>query len=241
MATLSDKADKPALPLDSHEDILDDTDESVKRWNHRFAMQRLGTVESYLQGKTELVLRIAFSAKQFDLVLNVVPVGVLGRLNTPVGSDVDEMISHTDGHDNSVAVPITHFVECPEQCVPVAVRLTVSKNRLNLLRKRPTAPQSELSGGGLEGKMVVSRLCDSSGQRYGVADVIECGPEIHDSVTCDQGQRDGDCMSESRLVDFVSRLRICFDDYFVRVFVEKRSDLTVQIADVMLCPLDLEP
>lgn len=240
-----DEAKSPGLRFDSHQDALDFVDKSVKNTKHWLAMQNLGTVESYVEAKTELVLRISIGPEKFDLVFVAIPKEILRSFNgSPIVTDLEIDIRDADRREDRMRIPIAYFVQSPKKLIPVSVWVEPKKTRRNLLRKVFTSSgtdAAEISRTSGKGKVIVSGVSHTRTDRYGVADVIECCSKTVDNIACDQGERNRDWPIESSLVNVVSGLRIGFDDFFVRVFVEKRSDLRFKIVDVLLCPLDLVP
>jgi hypothetical protein len=237
------KTEEPRLRFDSHEDALNYIYEFTEGMKQLLSLQHLGTFESYVEGKVDIVLRIAFGPEEFDLIFHAIPNQV--ALND-IGSErtvTKGQVSDGSRSDQEMLVHVTYMVEGPEKIVSTLVRLEPAKARLNLLRHIFTLSErvNEVNGITGERESAMFRVLCSRCSSRGVANVIECGSEIINGISRDERERDRQGLRESDLVAFVSRLSIGLDDFFVRTFVEKGSDFKFKILDVVLCPVDLDP
>jgi len=74
----------------------------------------------------------------------------------------------------------------------------------------------------------------------GVDGVVERGAQVADSISVHDGKPiERNWPTQAEFVDIVAGLRVCFDNYFVRVFGIDSYYPSAQVLDVMLCPVDL--
>jgi len=69
--------------------------------------------------------------------------------------------------------------------------------------------------------------------------MIQSSSQIANCVTSDKGALiDHFWPTQPEFVSLVSGFRVCFNDYFVRVFGVESYYPALQVLDVMLCPSD---
>jgi hypothetical protein len=206
-----------------------------------------GTVKSYTKGNCEIVLRVGFRSEQIDLIFHVIPKRIGGRLNSTLGGmklDSDVIESHEDRCNQGVLVPVTHVVECPQKKVPSFVRAEGLKERANLFRDGGTSIHFVGEFGLIPGERKITgsdyRTDVATSYSAGVHSVVQGGTQITDGISSDAGKPiKWNWPTQAEFVDIVSGLRVCFDNYFVRVFGVDSYYPSVQIIDVILCPVDL--
>jgi len=86
----------------------------------------------------------------------------------------------------------------------------------------------------------VSRIGISFEDDASVNHMVEGRPKVCNGIPDNERViAEGDRLRQSEFVDCVSWLRICFNDYSVRVPDKKLCDPSIEILNVMLCPSDL--
>lgn len=221
-------------------------EESVEKTIGPIGAVGLGSVESYVKGDIELVLRIVAGYEEFDLCFSVIPERISRRLNGGIvrNENMQRIPTDDDGCDQGVLFEVTHIVQSPKMNIPVFVRLERPKHRPNVLGHGSTAVHCVVEAGRIVSKRKVTRSelgnCMTVSDGASVDRVIESGPHIVKAIPDQQtkiAQHIG--ISQTEFVNLVSRLKICLDDYFVRVFGLENADERTKLADVMLCPINL--
>jgi hypothetical protein len=233
-----------SLRFDSQQDALDYIDQAVKESNDWLKFENVGTLKSYIEGHCEIVLRINTRSEQFDLIVFRIP----NRSGRTLGSAADDiesdlLVAYQDGRIKSMFVPITKVVESPQGIISSLVRIEPSNARLDVFGQRFALTERFFeecfSVPNREAPVPVARLMNASANTTSVNGMIKHSAEIGNGVSYGDRERFRDGFDQPTFVDFVSRLRICLDNYFVRTFCVEPADLGFEVIDVMLCPSDL--
>lgn len=239
----------PHLSFDSRNDAFNDCQKSVQDCINAVARDSSGTVESYAKGNCEIVLRVGFRSEQLDLIFHAIPKRIGGRLNgalaTRMKADGDVIEPYQHRCNQSVLVSVAHFVECPKCKVPSFVSAESPKKRFNLFRDSTPFLYFTVEKGFITSKRETTRsklrIDAAIDYSTGVDSMVECGAQVVDGIPGNNGKPiKRDWPTQAEYVDIVSGLRVCFDNYFVRVFGVDSYYPSVQVIDVMLCPVDLQ-
>jgi hypothetical protein len=90
----------PHLGLDCAQDALDNSNKSFQDWNDAMAREEAGTVEGYIKGHSEIVLRICIRSEQLDFVFRAVPERILRGLDAARLEDHTQTIKTQEDRSN---------------------------------------------------------------------------------------------------------------------------------------------
>jgi len=241
-------AEPDSLRFNSEQDCIDFCAKAVQDSKDWLARKDLGSIQDYLEAKTEIVVRIRRGPEEFDLIFGAVPALVksdgLGRLITPKGP-ANSVVSGTNDSDRNhlVLVPVSYIVQCPEQVIPSLVRLESTKARENvrgyITLRQPRALSAEVIEVLEKGKVVgpLSGVCGE-----GAGDMIKCGSKVAHRIPDSQSDAIRDRLDQNSLVDMLSTFRIwLYDDFVNAVVIQKDIEIPFEIVDVMLCAANLQP
>lgn len=144
----------------------------------------------------------------------------------------------------TVLVDNVKFVQVPERVIPTFVWFDRPDRLYSVL---PRALYFSLNGrfefrGSIDnGKGDLrkrSRLSGSDAYEL-ICQMIESAADVTDGVACDDRYAQGNRITNAKVADALSGLRIVLDSSSVWVGCEKTCDLTLEIKDVLIGPLNL--
>jgi hypothetical protein len=182
---------------------------------------------------------------QFDVVFRALPADTIGLSNAcRDGGSCDVLESQDNRCNQGVLIPIACVVECPQRRIASVVSLERPKQRSYFFGDRSAPIHCVIESGRIASKWEATRselrIDMPIDDGAGVNGMVQSGPCVVDGISnenCKIVKDDG--IRQSHFVDFVSGFRIFIFDQFVRVINPERIDKTFQIADVMLCSVDL--
>src|ERR1017187_10348780 len=146
MSVLLDKPDTAGLRFDTHDDALNFAAQLVNDSKDWLAVHDLNIVKRYKEAELEIVFefRVRPQRDKFHLVFSSIP--DVGFGHTEVASDFDTTSHANHASSNRdhdfVLIPVTNFVECPQNIVASQVRLEPAKERLDFFRQVLGPPET---------------------------------------------------------------------------------------------------
>jgi hypothetical protein len=242
----------PALRFDSVQHTLDFQAKLIQESKDWLALHDRNLVDRYKRVEIEIVapLRIwddhRAKANDYHLVISAIPdmrVGHRERSPETTNGTVPTVHDLTERGEEFVFIPITQFVQCPQEVIPSLVRLEAAKERLNLIREiSGTANRASHVVDILrERKGTISRVGFADSNSDGVTSIVEDAAKIHNNITGDVPKRIGKWLRELDLVYLPSRLlRVWLDNLFVGIEIVEFSDSPVEIRkEIFLSPCEL--
>jgi hypothetical protein len=208
-------------------------------------------VDRYKRKEVELVIPCRVRSNDgsepdhYHLIASAVPFMGIGHIERPTESFNGSASSPHDGlhgRNEFVFIPVTQFVQCPQEVIASSVRLEPAKQRLNLFREVSGTPDraSHVVNVTGERKSAVSsvRLSDCVGD--GVTGIVQNASQVNDNVAGNVAKCLWKGLDKFYLVNLPARsLRIGFDDLCVWIEVVKLPDSPVEIGEeVFLSPCE---
>jgi hypothetical protein len=243
--------ESPSLRFDSHQDALYFAAKSVQDSKDWLARNDRNFVDRYRREEIEIVVPLRIrdnerpKANQYHLIFNAIPnVRIRHGKGATVPANGRESALHDlhQGRDEFVFIPVTQFVQCPQEVIASSVRLEPAKQRLNLLREVCGSPYGASHLGNIpserEGSIFRARITVGDGDC--VASIVQSAPEVHDNIACDIRKGNGKWLRELDLVYLPVRfLRVWLDNLFVGIETVETHDSLVEIGqEIVLSPCE---
>jgi len=247
------KAKAAALRFGSEQDALHYATHLVEGVAGVFSRQNLNAVDNYRKGKVAAYVGIRIGDDQYHLVFFSVPAdcgtnflefsGHSGGRSRVVGN-CGRDIPDAGANESEVFLGISHLIDGPEGVIPSFVSILPFKERTDFRWQILAASGQivpEVRFGGAKGEFHGFKRRASGSDGGGVTGLVKDSTKVVDCIKEDAGQRIGGGPKEFDLVNFLSGLRIFIDDVGPCVSVDKITDDSIEILDVMLCTREGEP
>jgi hypothetical protein len=247
----SDQSETPRLCFDSQQDALDFQAKLVQDSRDWMALNDLNFVDRYKRKEIEIVMPLCIrnnewaESNDFHLVLSAVPSVRIWHGERSTVSPRRSSPSFHDGlhwPDDRVLVPVTQFVQCPQEVIASSVWLEPAKERLNLFRQvfGPSDGRRHVTHVTGEGESSVSGVRFTNCDGNGIPSNIQSTSQINNHVTRDVAKLFWERSDEFYLVNLPARcLRIGFDNLCVWFEVVELPDSPVEIGkEIFLSPCE---
>jgi len=232
-----------ALRFDTQEDALNFAAKLVEDSKHWLAVHNLNIVKRYKEAELEIVLVCRFDSEseKFHLVLSSIPDMGSGHLKESCSLDASGPANHAspDGNNVFMLIPVTNFVECPQEVIASQVRLESTKERLHFFRQVLGSPETigHLSGTSSERECSILRIDFASSDRYSVSGIVESVPKILHEIGSSISNDRRDFLGHFDLVhNAVRSLRVRLSNSCVWVDTSELFDFPMEISEVLLSP-----
>jgi hypothetical protein len=184
----------------------------VKDSKNWLAIHNLNIVERYKKAELEMVVefRVSSECDKFHLVFSSIPDMDIGHTELAHNFDANPSAddASSDGDYHFVLIPVTNFIECPQDIIASQVRLEPAKERLDFFRYvlGPSETVGHLTNASSERESGELRIDFARRDCYSVPSVIKGVSEIVHNVASNIGNRRGNFLRHFDLVNHMVRL-----------------------------------
>ncbi len=229
------------LRFDSHQDALDYLAKTRQDSEDWLALYDGNFIDRYKRKEIEIVIPCSIGnlnraePDYYHLIVSAVPFMRIGHGERPPESSNSDLSSpHDSLHRGKefVFVPVTQFIQCPQEVVASSVRLEPAKQRLDLFREIGGLPNrtghvSDILSKGERGIPSI-RLTSRNGDS--VASVVQGTAQINNNVASEIAERFWERLDEFYLVNLPSRImRIGLDNLCVWIESMELPESPVEI------------
>jgi len=254
MEKLLNEPKTAGLRFDSQQDTLDFQAKIIEDSKDWLAYNDRDFVERYKRNEVEIVIPCCIrnddgaEPDHYHLIVSTVPfmgIGHRERSTESLNRSASPPQDSLHGRDEFMFIPITQFVQCPQEVIASSVRLEPTKQRLNLFREVSGTPDRTPHVAYIvsKRKCTIPGIGFTSSDSDGVPGIIQSTSQINNDVTGDVAERFWEGLNKFYLVNLPIRcLRIGFDNFCVWVETMEFPDSPVEIGkEVFLSPCDLAP
>jgi hypothetical protein len=245
--------------LEQHDSVADQIREMLERFKNRLTLDNPRLVERYIKGELHLLIQliIGSSDEKFVAILQRAQPVCWGKKDGGIAHEIRKPPRHIFGHQapnidalkrstyreqQSVLVDTVQLIEDPEvTSCPSVVWFEAIDCVYGVLPQALYFSRRQgfvLRGARIDGEMEIAACGPRRNREQLLDQMIEGGPEILDDIARNRREVQGNRLSPADVIDWLASLRIALGRDFIWIGAAKRSDLTMQVSDVLFGPFD---